>query len=64
MKSAILETTVKMLGITHYPRHFDASLERQMALRLHLPPGARRSPRPNFTKARDKDDLIQVNDVT
>jgi hypothetical protein len=27
MKSAVLEMTVKMLDITHHPRHFEASLE-------------------------------------
>jgi hypothetical protein len=41
----------------------DESVKRQMTLRLHLPPRARRSPWPNFTEARDDDDLIQVNDV-
>jgi hypothetical protein len=37
----ILETAVKMFDMT---RHFEASLEHQMALRLHLPLRARRSP--------------------
>ena len=64
MKSALLEMTIKMLDITHHPRHFDASLECQMTLCLHLPPRVRRSPWPDFTKARDDNDLIQVNDVT
>ncbi len=63
VKSALLETTVKMFDITHHPHHFDASLKCQMTLCLHLPPCARRSLWPNFTKARDDNDLIQVNDI-
>jgi hypothetical protein len=57
VKSAILETTVKVIYVTHHPRHFDTSLERQMALRPDLPP---RGP----PEARDDSDFIQVNDVT
>src|SRR5258708_36495880 len=64
VKSALLETTVKMFDITHHPHHFDASLECQMTLCLHLPPHVRRSPWPDFTKARDDNDLIQANNVT
>ena len=48
MKSALLEMTIKMLDIIHHPCHFNASLKRQMTLRLHLPLHARRSPWPNF----------------
>ncbi len=61
MKSAILETAIKVIYVFHHPHHFNASLERQMA--LHTPRG-RRSPWLNFTKARDDSDFIQVNDVT
>ena len=64
VKSSILETSVKMLDITHHPRRFDASLKSQMALSLHLPLRVRRSPWPSFTKARSDDDFVQVNDVT
>src|SRR5713226_1306608 len=64
MKSALLEMTIKMLDITYHPHHFDVSLECQMTLCLHLLPRVRRSPWPDFTKARDDNDLIQVNDVT
>src|SRR5713226_8138448 len=49
--------------ITYHPHHFDASLKCQMTLCLHLPPRVRKSPWPDFTKARDDNDLIQVNDV-
>src|SRR5258708_5229918 len=48
MKSALLEMTIKMLDIIHHPCHFNASLKRQMTLRLHLPLRARRSPWPDF----------------
>src|SRR5258708_13218763 len=48
MTSALLDLTIKMLDITHHPCHFNASLKRQMTLRLHLPLRARRSPWPDF----------------
>ena len=64
VKSAILETTVKMLDITHHPRHFDASLECQTALHFHLLPRARRSPWPKFTEVRHNNDFIKVCDIT
>src|SRR5216684_4828551 len=48
MKSALLEMTIKMLDIIHYPCHFNASLKHQMTLHLHLPLCARRSPWPDF----------------
>src|SRR5258708_30090911 len=48
MKCALLEMTIKMLHIIHHPCHFNASLKRQMTLRLHFPLHARRSPWPDF----------------
>jgi hypothetical protein len=51
VESAILETTVEMLDITHHPCHLYTSLERQTTLRLHLPSRARRTPWPDLTEA-------------
>lgn len=64
VESAILETSVEVLDVTHHPCHFDTPFERQTTLSLHLPPCARRSPWPNFSEASNNDDLIKVDDIT
>lgn len=63
VESAILETSVEVLDITHHPCHFDTPFERQTTLSLHLPPCARRSPWSNFSEASNNDDLIKVDDI-
>src|SRR6266404_771892 len=63
VECAVLETSVKVLDVTHHPRHFDAPFKRQTTLSLHLPPCTRGSPWANFSETRDDNDLIEVDDV-
>lgn len=57
-----LESAVKVLDVTHDPAHLDETLDGELALGLHLPSGPRTSPRTDFGKSSDDDDLVEVDE--
>ena len=50
-----------ILNQPHYPRHLDAALERELAVRFHLPARARITPGPDFSETSDHDGFLEVD---
>jgi hypothetical protein len=64
VKRAVLETPIEVLDMTHHPRHLDASLDRELPTRLHLPSRARAAPGTNFCEASNYNHLLKVEHAT
>ncbi|KUI68937.1 hypothetical protein VM1G_11569 [Cytospora mali] len=56
-----LDGAIVVLDETHNPGHFDAALQRELAVSLHLPSSARVTPRSNFGKASNNNNLLEIH---
>ena len=56
-----LDRTIVVLDETHYPSHFDATLEGELSVCFHFPSSTRVTPRSNFGKTSDNDNLLEIN---
>ncbi|KAI6759685.1 hypothetical protein HG530_010365 [Fusarium avenaceum] len=56
-----LDRTVMVLDETHDPSHLNATLEREFAVGLHLPSSTRVTPRTDFSKTCNDDNLLKID---
>ena len=58
---SILESTIEVLDESHDPGHLDETLDGELSLRLHLPPGPGSSPRSDLSESSDDEDLVEID---